>query len=71
MGKCKRRTLNKSMLEAPLTREAAVQYIVRQVKLNDFDEKAKNLLTLFGITPEELTESGISYEEILILKRFM
>ncbi|MBQ2645310.1 hypothetical protein IJG14_07055 [bacterium] len=71
MGKCKKRTLNKPILENSLTRSHAVSIVVNQIKKNELNNEGKNLLTLFGITPEELTEAGASYEEVLILKRFM
>ena len=38
---------------------------------SDLDKETKDVLTLFGITPEELTEAGATYEEVLVLKRHM
>lgn len=71
MGKCKKRTLNKPLLETSLSRNDAINYIIKQIRNNKLDNEAKNLLTLFGINPEELTEAGATYEEVLILKRHM
>lgn len=71
MGKCKKRTLNKQVLNMSLSRNDAIKIIVEKVHTNNLDNEAKNFLTLFGITPEELTESGATYEEVMVLKRFM
>lgn len=71
MGKCKKRTLNRPILEAPLSREEAIVGIIKEIKSNSLTDESKKLLTLFGILPEELTEAGASYEEVLILKRHM
>lgn len=71
MGKCKRRTLNKPVLESNMSREDAVKHIIRQVKNNELDTETKKLLSLFGITTEELSEAGATYEEVIVLKRYM
>lgn len=71
MGKCKKRTLNKQILNMSLSRNDAIKIIIEKIHTNNLDNESKNLLTLFGITPEELTEAGASYEEVLVLKRFM
>lgn len=71
MGKCKKRTLNRPLLENKLTRSEAVKIIISRIHSNILDTETKNLLTLFGITPEELTEAGATYEEALLLKKFM
>ena len=71
MGKCKKRTLNKPLTEKTLSRESAIELIIKQIKKNYLDTECKNLLTLFGISPEELTEAGATYEEVMVLKRFM
>lgn len=71
MGKCKKRTLNKPILQSSLSRKDAINNIISKIQSNMLDEEAKNTLTLFGITPEELTEAGATYEEVLILRRYM
>ncbi len=71
MGKCKRRTLNKQILSSSLSRKEALEDVISKIRENKLDTNTKNLLTLFGITPEELTEAGASYEEVLILKRYI
>lgn len=71
MGKCKKRILNKPVLTTSMSRHDAIEIIIERIHANHLDNETKNLLTLFGITPEELTEAGASYEEVLVLKRFM
>ena len=71
MGKCKRRTLTKPVLTSNLKREDAIKQIVEKIRLNKLDTETKKLLSLFGITPEELTEAGATYEEAIILKKHM
>jgi len=71
MGKCKKRTLIKPVLASNIKREDAIKQIVEKIHLNKLDTEAKKLLTLFGITPEELTEAGATYEEAIILKKHM
>ena len=71
MGKCKKRTLNRPLTEKTLSRDSAIALIIEQIKHKHLDKECKNLLTLFGISPEELTEAGATYEEVMVLKRFM
>lgn len=71
MGKCKRRTLTKPVLKSNIKREDAIKEIVEKIQANMLDAEAKKLLSLFGITPEELTEAGATYEEAIILKKHM
>lgn len=72
MGKCKKRTIiNNPILENPMTREDAIAHIIKSIRSNSLDTDTKNLLTLFGISSEELVEAGVSFEELSILKRHM
>ena len=45
--------------------------IIKNIRANELDTDTKNLLTLFGISQEELVEAGATYEELSILKRHM
>lgn len=71
MGKCKRRTFTKSVLNTNLKREEVILQITEEIRKNKFDDETKKILSLFGITAEELTEAGISYEEIKLLKDYL
>ncbi len=62
MGKSKKRIIykGKNLQFANLTRSEAVKTVVNL--LNHGDKEAYSLLTLFGLTAEEILEAGASYE---------
>lgn len=65
MGKSKKRILAKAKNEQSpmnITREAALKQVCGELITNPASIVAKNLITLFGLSAEELAESGISYE---------
>ena len=64
MGKCKKRTLRNNDNSYFMTREQAVNDVFRlfSEKSKANTKKAKDLISLFGITAEELGEVGVSYE---------
>lgn len=69
MGKCKRRNGNKPVLEHTLTRESVISEVVYRLKNNSVDDEIKKMLLLFGISEDELTEAGATYEEVVGLKK--
>lgn len=69
MGKCKRRNGNKPVLEHTLTRESVISEVVYRLKNNSVDGEIKKMLLLFGISEDELTEAGATYEEVVGLKK--
>lgn len=75
MGKCKKRTLYKTNSSYFMTRETAVNNIFniitnnRKKSKNNFDFKnAINMISLFGISAEELSERGVPYENLKALE---
>lgn len=76
MGKAKKRNFHNcantgsplSSLPLALTRSEALQKIVEAIKSADFGDETKDLITLFGITAEELAEAGVRYEDLVTLK---
>lgn len=64
MGKAKRRSLSLGINNrfSRLTREAAITEAVKM--LENFDSEAYNVITLFGLSAEELLEAGASYETV-------
>ena len=64
MGKAKRRSLALGVKNkiSNITREDAVEQIVNHI---DNKQEAIELITLFGVTAEELLEAGASYEDVL------
>lgn len=72
MGKSKRRIFNKHKITATsIKREDAISHVLKSIKNNILDIETKNLLSLFGISAEELAESGATYEELRALKSFI
>lgn len=76
MGKAKKRNFHTCVnsggamnsLPPVFTREEAVKKIIESIKSNDFGPETKDIITLFGISAEELSEAGATYEELLALK---
>ena len=65
MGKCKRRLIAKAKNEKNqfmLTRSEAVESVCSLILEDTASIEAKNLISLFGLSAEELSEAGISYE---------
>ena len=48
-----------------MTRNEAISEVVRRFKHN---EAVLDLVTMFGLTPEEILEGGASYETVLAIK---
>ena len=71
MGKCIKRTLYNSINDSTkyMTREDAVSSVFnifnKKTKINF--KKAIDTISLFGITAEELSEAGVSYENLKAL----
>lgn len=64
MGKSKKRIIykGKNLQFTNLTREEAVKTAVEF--LNSNSKEAYSLITLFGLTAEEILEAGASYESV-------
>lgn len=64
MGKAKKRSfqLGKNMPFTNLSREGAINAVLEMIE-ND-EREADNLITLFGLSAEELLEAGASYEAV-------
>ena len=62
MGKAKKRSLHLGINDqfSSLTREDAVRTVVKMLKKGEND--VIGLVTLFGLTAEEILEAGASYE---------
>ena len=70
MGKSKRRIFNKCkyLYQLSLRREDAIFGVVKNLKYNKFDIQTRNMITMFGLSAEELSEAGASYEELRVLR---
>ncbi len=64
MGKAKKRIIYRGKNEqfSSMTRAEAVQNTAKM--LNDGDKEAYSLITLFGLSAEEVLEAGASYETV-------
>lgn len=65
MGKAKKRGFRRGDLDDfyKLSREEAVREVVKLLK--EDDNNAISLITLFGLSAEELLEAGADYEEVV------
>ena len=67
MGKAKKRILHKNNSSLFMTRETAVSKVFTMLSKDNKRIEADNLITLFGLTAEELSEAGVPYEDLISL----
>ena len=48
--------------KAKLTRHDAVKTVIKEMARNPASIRAKRMISVFGLTAEELSESGMTYE---------
>jgi hypothetical protein len=76
MGKAKKRNFHNCIktggatnsLPPAFSREDAIKTIISKIKNNQIDNETKSIITLFGISAEELAEAGAPYEALIALK---
>lgn len=73
MGKAKKRNFHncingKNPLPLTFTREEAVCRIMENIKADNVGDETKDIISLFGISAEELAEAGAAYEDLVALK---
>ncbi len=75
MGKAKKRNFQSCINGAAIgalpsccSREDAVKFVIKNIKANDLGGKTKDVISLFGITAEELAEAGAAYEDLIALR---
>ncbi len=70
MGKSKKRNFSKNSTNkgSVYKRTDVISSIISDIQNNSITEKTKHHISLFGITAEELTESGITLEELSLVK---
>ncbi len=71
MGKAKKRSLHLGINDrfSRLTREEAVKTVVELLENGDKD--VYGIVTLFGLTAEEILEAGASYEAVVGMKSLL
>ncbi|MBQ8668452.1 hypothetical protein IJ472_01635 [bacterium] len=69
MGKSKSRIFRKGINDqfTRMTRETAVLETAKFLEARNITE-AHNLITMFGLTAEEILEAGASYESVVAMK---
>ena len=69
MGKSKSRIFRKGINDqfTRITRESAVVEVAKHLESRNITE-AHNLITMFGLTAEEILEAGASYESVVAMK---
>ena len=76
MGKAKKRSFRKAINTGEITpgflsgmsRQDALDYVIKKIKIKDFGLETKDIISLFGISAEELAEAGAAYEDLQALK---
>ncbi len=76
MGKAKKRSFRKSIntgeiaagLPDSVSRNEAITFAAANIKKKDYGSQTRDIISLFGITAEELAEAGASYEDLVALK---
>ena len=71
MGKAKKRSFQLGINNgfSTMTREDAVKEVVKLLKKGG--SEADNIITLFGLSVEELPEAGASYETVISRKSIL
>ena len=69
MGKSKSRILRKGIQNqiSKMTREDAVRDVVNMLETSKC-ESAKDLISMFGLSADELLEAGASYEAVVAIR---
>ncbi len=70
MGKSKQRILSgirRNNTDLKITRSQAIQMVVAEIYDNPASLHAKELITLFGLSADELGEAGMDYEHLCSL----
>ena len=65
MGKSKQRIIARAKndkAQINFTRQDALNRVIEDLSHNPASVSAKNMITLFGLKAEELSEAGLSYE---------
>ena len=65
MGKCKKRLIARarnSKSQMQISREDALNQVYKELDQDPSSITAKNLISLFGLSAEELSEAGVTYE---------
>ena len=73
MSKSKKRILHRNNDKSLVScsRKTAIKLVTDSIKMRKFDMSAKNMISLFGISGEELSEAGLSWEEVKAISSYL
>jgi len=74
LGKCKKRLIARAKHEESqfqMTRGQALDFVQQTLKKNPSSIPARKIILLFGLSAEELSESGVNYEILRSLDSFL
>ena len=72
MGKSKQRIMGRAKKLSymyDMTRHQAIDFVVNELVARPTSIKAKDMISLFGLHSEELTEAGACYETVSCLEK--
>ena len=72
MGKSKNRLMGRAKnlsYKFDMTRHQAIDFVVNELVARPTSIKAKNMISLFGLQSEELTEAGMQFEQAVSLDK--
>ncbi len=70
MGKSKKRNFSKNneKIGSVIKRQTVISDVINAIRKNSISDEILGLISLFGITAEELAEAGASFEELSAVK---
>lgn len=73
MGKSKKRGFcrGKDKIGSVLKRQDVILNVISAIRKNTLTDEILGLISLFGITAEELSEAGASFEELSAVKNII
>ena len=72
MGKSKQRIMGRAknnLFRYDMTRHQAIDFVVNELVARPTSLRAKDMISLFGLHSEELTEAGMKFEEVSHLEK--
>ncbi len=73
MGKSKKRIFNKNKTNTGsiMKRSDIIEQVISSLRNNNLTTETKKLISLFGISAEELSEAGANFEEISAIEEII
>lgn len=79
MGKAKKRNFRSAIntgeiaagFSDSMSRQEAIDFVAKNIEKKDYGVQTKDIISLFGITAEELAEAGAAYEDLVALRALL